>query len=76
MGRTLGIRFPSDVVDLFQLKEKTLVEVRADGERLIITKVNEMPKKYSIQELFEMYPADYIEDKELDWGSPVGDEVW
>ena len=30
----------------------------------------------TIQELFAQYPADYIEDEEIDWGEAVGDEVW
>ena len=38
--------------------------------------VSEKKPKYTIQELFELYPADFIEDEELDWGKPVGDEVW
>ena len=75
-GGSLGIRFPAELVDFVQLKEKSLVEIQADGERIIITKAKEMPKKYSIEELFDMYPSDYIEEEELDWGKPVGDEVW
>ena len=72
---SLGIRFPADFVDFIQLKDKSLVEIQTDGDRLIITKVKETPKKYSIKELFEMYPSDCIEE-ELDWGNPIGDEVW
>jgi hypothetical protein len=30
----------------------------------------------SLEDMFKLYPADYIEEEELDWGSPVGDEVW
>ena len=29
----------------------------------------------TLQELFEMYPAEYIEDEEIEWGSPVGGEI-
>ena len=46
------------------------------GQRIIITKVKELPKKYSIEELFDIYPSDYIEEEELDRGNPAGDEVW
>ena len=35
----------------------------------------EDPPGKTIQELFEMYPADYIEDEEIDWASPVGREL-
>ena len=75
-GNSLGIRFPSEFVDNVQLKEKSLVEIISDGNRLIITKVNEKEPRKTIQELFAEYPADYIEEDEFDWGTPVGGEVW
>jgi len=76
-GNSLGIRFPSEFVDNVQLKEKSLVEIASDGDRLIITKVKEREPRKTIQELFAEHPADYIEDEEIDWGQqPVGGEVW
>ena len=75
-GNSLGIRFPNEFVDYVQLKEKSLVEITSDGERLIITKVKEKEQKKTIQELFAEHPADYIEDGEINWGSPIGGEVW
>ena len=75
-GNSLGIRFPGEFVDVIQLKEKSLVELKIDGDRLIISKLKESAPRKTIQELFEMYPADYIEDEETDWGNPVGGEVW
>jgi len=75
-GNSLGIRFPNDFVDLVNLQEKSLVEIKAVGEQLIITKVKEKKQRKSIQELFELYPADYIEEEEIDWGNPVGGEIW
>ena len=75
-GNSLGIRFPSAFADSIQLKEKSLVEISVDGEKLIITKIKEEAPRKTIQELFKMYPADYIEDEEVEWGNPVGGEVW
>jgi len=75
-GNSLGIRFPSEFVDSVQLKEKSLVEITTDGNRLIIEKIKEKEPRKNIQELFTQYPADYIEDNEYDWGNPVGGEVW
>ena len=75
-GNSLGIRFPSEFVDNVQLKEKSLVEIISDGERLIITKVKEKEPRKTIQELFAEHPADYIEDEEINWGQLVGGEVW
>ena len=75
-GNSLGIRFPSEFVEAIQLKEKSLVEITIDGDLLIISKIKEEPPRKTIQELFEMYPADFIEDEETDWGNPVGGEAW
>ena len=75
-GNSLGIRFPSEFVDSVQLKEKSLVEIKTDGEKLIITKLKEDVPKKTLRELFEMYPVDYIEDEEVEWGSPAGGEIW
>lgn len=75
-GNSLGIRFPSDFVENARLKEKSLVEITSDGDRLIIMKVEEKEPRKTIQELFAEHPADYIEDAEVDWGTPVGGEAW
>jgi len=75
-GNSLGIRFPSEFVESARLKEKSLVEIKSDGDRLIIVKVEEKEPRKTIQELFAEYPADYIEDEEINWGAPVGGEVW
>ena len=75
-GNSLGIRFPNEFVDNVRLKEKSLVEITSDGERLIITKVKEKEPRKTIKELFAEYPADYIEDEEINWGTPIGGEVW
>jgi len=70
-GNSLGIRFPNEFVDNVQLKEKSLVEIISDGDRLIITKVKEREPRKTIQELFAEHPADYIEDEEINWGEPI-----
>jgi len=75
-GNSLGIRFPNEFVENAHLEEMSLVEITSDGDRLIITKVKEKERRKTIQELFAEYPADYIEDNEIDWGTPVGGEVW
>jgi len=75
-GNSLGIRFPSELVNHVQLKEKSLVEISTDGSKIIITKAVEKEPRKTIQELFAQYPTDFIEDEEIDWGDPVGGEVW
>jgi len=75
-GNSLGIRLPNDFVDLVHLREKSLVEIKTVGEQLVITKVEEKEPRKTIQQLFEQHPSDYLEDDEIDWGNPIGGEVW
>ncbi|MCL2362943.1 MAG: AbrB/MazE/SpoVT family DNA-binding domain-containing protein [Defluviitaleaceae bacterium] len=75
-GNSLGIRFPSEFVEKVKLKEKSLVEIITDGNRLIVVKAKEKEPRKTIQELFAEHPADFIDDEEIDWGAPVGGEVW
>ena len=37
---------------------------------------NEEKERKTTQDLFELYPAVYIEEEETDWGEPVGEEEW
>ena len=74
-GTALGIRFPADIVKTLPLKEKELVDIVLIGNEIIIKRSDNQPRK-NLAQLFEMYPADYIEDEELDWGNPVGNEIW
>ena len=74
-GPSLGIRFPSEIAKGLPLENKMLVDVSLVGDEIIIKKSPKQPRK-KLQQLFEMYPADYIEEEELPWSGPVGDEAW
>ena len=75
-GNALGFRIPRALQEVSDIRDKTRIRIEAEPGKLVITKVEEPPKRLTIQELFELYPADYIHDEEIDWGEPVGDEVW
>ena len=55
-----------------------LVDVSLIGDAIVIKKslIQRRQPRKKIQELFEMYPSDFIEEEELYWSEPVGDEVW
>jgi antitoxin component of MazEF toxin-antitoxin module len=84
-GNSLGVRFPNEFASFIGLSEKSIVEIRANKkQQLIITKLEEKPEKPqaiksanpTIKELFELYPEDFIQEEEIDWGEAVGEEVW
>jgi len=78
-GNSLGVRFPNEFVAFVGLSEKSFVEIKTnDEQQLVITKIKEEKprERPTIQELFKLYPAEFIHDEEIDWGEPTGDEVW
>lgn len=53
--------------------ERYIVEVNDDT--LTIKKVSRKPR--NLRELFESFEGEIVEEKgEIDWGKPVGEEVW
>lgn len=53
-----------------KINDGTPIDVELDGEKIIITR-----KKYNLKELLAKIPDDY-EPEEIDWGEPVGGEIW
>jgi antitoxin MazE len=73
----MGIRLSKSILEKFPIAEKTQLSVEVDSEndRIIITRIKE-PRKYpTIEELFAGFEGEY-ESVTIDWGDPVGEEVW
>jgi len=73
----IGIRLAKNILEKFPIADKTPlnIEVDAENDRIIITRVK-TPRQYpTVQELFANFEGDY-EPINIDWGSPVGEEVW
>ena len=53
--------------------ERYIVEINDDI--LTIKRMSKKPK--NLRELFERFDGEIVEEKgEIDWGKPVGEEVW
>jgi antitoxin MazE len=74
-GNSLGIRFPIEFTDYAHITDKSVVDVHIEDDRIIIQKAKETKPYKSIEELFEGFDGEY-EPIEIDWGKPVGEEVW
>jgi antitoxin MazE len=72
-GDSQGIRLPKFLMDSVNITENDTVEVTAQDNSIIIKKVAK--KRKTIQERFENFEGSY-ETAEIDWGKPVGKEVW
>ena len=74
------VRLPQNFIKRVNMKESELVQVFEEFGRIVIQKhglttIANDPARKTIDELFEGYEGNY-EPIEIDWGKPVGDEVW
>ena len=71
-GNSLALRIPKSVADKVDLKEGSSVSVTVSDGNIVITPT---AKKYTLDELLEgTRPEDF--GSEIDWGEPVGVEIW
>ena len=82
-GTGYGIRIPKSVAEKFPVSDKERLEVEVvDKEKIVFTRVKE--HKSLRQRVEEFYGVDFetavrenpYNFEEIDWGKPVGDEIW
>ena len=74
-GNSQGVRLPKSLLNSVSLSDSDIVEITAENNRIIIKKAEEKRKHKSIQERFKHFSGEY-EPIEIDWGDPVGEEIW
>jgi antitoxin MazE len=72
-GNSLAIRIPSSVVQDLALSENSSVLITSNG--VIATIQPQKRKKVTLNELVAAITPDNIHN-EVDWGRPVGKEIW
>jgi antitoxin component of MazEF toxin-antitoxin module len=77
---TFIVRLPASIIKYFEIKESEVVEVFEEHGRIVIQKSKTTthatdPARKTISELFEGYEDEY-EPVPIDWGTPVGMEIW
>jgi antitoxin MazE len=71
-GNSVGLRLPKPLLEQLGLKEGSEVDVKVENNRLVIEPSR---RRYTMAELLEGFtPND--RPGEVDWGPPVGNEVW
>lgn len=53
-----------------KINDGTPIDVELYDEKIVITR-----KKFNLKELLDQIPEDY-EAEEINWGEPVGGEIW
>jgi antitoxin MazE len=72
-GNSLAIRIPKYVVEALELKPNDAVECTVEAGKLVVQRIQNLPE-LTLEELL----AGVTEppEPEVDWGKPMGDEVW
>jgi antitoxin MazE len=73
-GNSQGIRIPKFILESLNLSNNETVELIAENNVLIIKKAKQ-EEIMTIEKLFENYEDEY-NPIDIDWGKPVGKEVW
>ena len=67
----MGIRIPNLFVREFSLKNGSVVNINNNGNEIVIKPV----KKSSLSEMLDNINDENLH-QEVDWGNPVGKEIW
>jgi len=70
-GNSLGIRIPNLIVRELSLKNGSLVDINENGNEIIIKPV----QKYKLAEMLDEINEQNLHE-EINWGKPVGKEIW
>jgi antitoxin MazE len=74
-GNSQGLRLSKELLSGVHIDVGDQVDVTAKDGLLIITPVRRVRGGLDLKELVARIPKDY-KPEELDWGPPVGREVW
>jgi len=72
-GNSLAIRVPSRVARDLGLTNNSQIEITSDGTSAVIKR--EESNHLSLEELVKGITPENIHNK-VDWGEPVGNEIW
>lgn len=70
-GNSLGIRIPNFIVRELSLKNGSVVDINDNGKEILIKPI----QKDKLSDMLSLINENNIHE-EIDWGKPVGKEVW
>jgi len=74
-GNSQGIRLSKELLSNVEINVGDAVDVAVRDGVLVVTPLRRVRGGHDLRELVRRIPKDY-KPKELDWGYPVGREVW
>ncbi len=73
-GNSQGIRLPKYILNDINWSENEEIYIKTEGDKIILEKASPKTRK-NIKELFADFNDEY-NSIDIDWGEPVGDEIW
>jgi antitoxin MazE len=74
-GNSQGLRLTKNLLTDAQLGVGDEVDISVKDGIMIVTPAKKIRSKYSLKDLVARIPRNY-QTGEVDWGEPVGKEVW
>ena len=74
-GNSQGLRFTKAILQEAQINVGDEVNISVQKGRIIVEPVTKVRGRYNLKELVSKMPKEY-QAEELDWGPPIGKEVW
>ena len=71
-GNSQGIRIPKFILEALNWNDDEELVMTAENDKIVIKKA---VTRMNIKDLFADYDGEYT-PVEIDWGKPVGKEVW
>jgi antitoxin MazE len=79
-GNSQGIRIPKAFLKNIHVSENDPVDITLADEKIIIKKIKYKKHKTTEERLMEFYGANFDKkhtpQQEIEWGKPVGKEIW
>ena len=72
-GNSVGLCVRKPLLEQLGLAEGSQADVRVEGDRLVIER--RQPKRLALRDVLKGFTPD-DQPGEVDWGPPVGKEVW
>lgn len=72
-GNSLGVRIPKEIAKETCLREGSVISFSVDGDAITLTHAKK--PTYSLEELLKSFDKK-TQHEIVDWGDPVGSEVW
>ena len=73
-GNSQGIRLPKYLLESIDWKDNEQINIKTEKGKIILEKTIKEKRK-NIKELFADFDEQYT-PIEIDWGKPVGKEIW